>query len=253
MTAGTGTVNQPHQIRDLEIGATLGRAFALIGRHPLKTFGLALLVGALPMRALSYCLQLEADSGTRAGAVNLQQFFCYATLQTIIAGLLVGGVIFDGRPAINLRRLPQLAAVGFLNALGQCIAAICLLVPYLFVVTRWSVVGAVAAGEEVGINAAFGRSSELTEGARLRIFGVILASGVGQTLLLMLGIVALIPIVGQAKATQDFSSEPLVFAVQLLCDMLNFGFAASLQCALYAALREGRHGPFTGNLSEIFA
>jgi len=128
-----------------------------------------------------------------------------------------------------------------------------LLVPYFFVATRWSVVGAVVASEEVGINAAFGRSSDLTDGVRLRILGLLMVSGVAQILLFALFVALLVPITGVAVALQDFTLQPAAFAMRLLWETLTIGFSAVLQCALYVALRERREGPVTSHLSEIFA
>ncbi len=241
-------------MRSLEAGHAIGRAFALIQRFPLQVFGVALLAGAVPTRALYYGISLQQARGLPDFAGTFEGIFVSLLLQTIVAGLLVSSAI-SGEPGLGTgpRRLPRLFLAGLLNAIGSIVAMICLLFPYFFLLTRWSVVGAVTASEDIGISTAFGRSSELTEGARLRIFGLLITSGVCQMLLLVLGMVVLIPVTGATAATQDFSWQPAAFAMRLVLETLMFALSGALQCALYVALRERRDGPFADRLSEIFA
>jgi len=242
------------EARPLEIGGVFRRAFAMIGQFPLKIFGVAFAFGGLPTRLIYYAVSVQTAHGWPRSLVNFETAFLSEVCETIAAGLLIGSFIRNETGITSgLRRLPQLVAVGLLKALGCMLAAAVLLIPYFFVATRWSVVGAVVVNEDTGINAAFGRSSELTEGVRLGIFGLLILTGVGQMLLFILSVALLAPITGVAVAMQDFTLQPAVLSVQLLLETLTTGFIAALQCALYAALRERRDGPMTGHLSEIFA
>lgn len=245
---------QHAEARPLEIGGILRRAFAMIGQFPLRIFGVAFVLGGMPIRLVYYAISVQIAHGWPRSLVNLETAFLSEICETIAAGLLIGGLVRN-EPGITsgLRRLPQLIAVGFLKAFGCMLAAAALLIPYFFVATRWSVVGAVAANEDTGINAAFGRSSELTEGLRLGIFGLLILSAVGRALLFILSVGLLAPVTGAAVAMQDFTLQPAVFSVQLLVETLTIAFTAALQCALYTALRERREGPMTDHLTEIFA
>lgn len=237
----------------LEIGGTLARAFALIGQFPLRIFGVAFLCGAVPTHLVYYAISIQTAHGISRSLSSFETGFISEISATVVAGLLIGTAGNDAGVAAGFRRLPQLVAAGLLKGLGSMLAAAALLVPYFFVATRWSVVGAVVASEEVGINAAFGRSSDLTDGVRLRILGLLMVSGVGQILLFALFVALIVPITGVAVALQDFTLQPAAFAVRLLWETLTIGFSAVLQCALYIALRERREGPVTSHLSEIFA
>jgi len=240
--------------RPLKIGGILRRTFAMIGQFPLKIFGVAFLVGGLPTRSVYYAVSVQIAHGWPRSLVSFETAFLSEICETIAAGLLIGSLIRNETGMTSgLRRLPQLIAVGFLKALGCMLAAAAFLIPYFFVATRWSVVGAVVANEDTGINAAFGRSSELTEGVRLGILGLLILSGVGQILLFLLSVALLAPITGVSVAMQDFTLQPAAFSMQLLLETLTTGFLAALQCALYAALKERRDGPRTDHLTEIFA
>jgi hypothetical protein len=149
--------------------------------------------------------------------------------------------------------LPQLFAAGLLAAAGSIIALLCLLVPYLFLITRWSVVGPVVASENISVNQAFGRSSQLSEDARLRILGILVLAGVGESLLLMASMLLLAPFLGVEAAVQEFSLQPAALTMRILIQTLTIGFTGALHCALYVQLRERREGPLTDQLAEIFA
>lgn len=247
-------MDQHAENRPLEIGSTIANAFGLIGKHPIKVIGLAFLIGGLPTRALYY--GLLTDQPTRGTLIlsSFAEMMVGILIQTVLAGLLVGSVTRQGTGmGSGLRRLPHLIAVGVLNGIGSIIALLCLLIPYLFVLTRWSVVGAVIANEDLGISEAFGRSSELTEGVRLRVFGLILLSGIGQALFVFAGLLLVAPVTGMNVAMQDFSMNPAALTMRLIVETCTIGFAAALQCTLYKTLMERREGPVSDRLREIFA
>jgi len=240
--------------RSLEIGGTIANAFGLMRQYPIKVIGLAFLLGAVPTRALYFGLSGLTDDTGSAALTSFAVMFVGLVIQVVLAGLLVGSATQqEAGIGSGLHRLPQLIVGGLLNALGSCIALICLLIPYLFVLTRWSVVGAVLANEDRGISEAFGRSSELTEGVRLRIFGLIMLSGIGQILFVMVGLLLVAPVTGMTTALQDFPSNPVALAMRTFVETCTIGFAAALQCTLYVALRESREGPMSDYLTEIFA
>lgn len=247
-------MEQQRNLRPLDVGGTIGRAFALVGQYPVKIFGVALIAGAIPLRMISYAMSGHTAQGVPAGIYTLPSFFGAIVIHTVVAGLLVGSAT-DQQLGIGsgLRRLPQVFAAGLLAAAGSVIALLCLLVPYIFLITRWSVVGPVVASENISVNQAFGRSSQLSEGARLRILGILLLVGVGGSLLVMASMVALAPFLGVETAIQEFSLQPVALTMRILVQTLTIGFMGALQCTLYAQLREQREGPLTDQLSEIFA
>ena len=247
-------MKQQAESRSLEIGSTIASAFGLIGKHPIKVIGLAFLIGGLPTRALYYGLLTDQPTHGTIILSSFAEMIAGTLIQTVLAGLLVGSVTRQGTGiGSGLRRLPQLIAVGVLNGIGSIIALLCLLIPYLFVLTRWSVVGAVIASEDTGIGEAFGRSSELTEGVRLRVFGLVLLSGIGQALFVFAGLLLVAPVTGMSVAMQDFSTSPAVLTMRLIVETCTIAFAAALQCTLYMALMERREGPMSDRLTEIFA
>lgn len=247
-------MEQQGNLRPLDVGVTISQAFALVGRYPVKIFGAALIAGAIPLRVISYVMSGYTAPGIPAGINSLPAFFASIMIHTVVAGLLVGSAVDqDTGRGSGLRRLPQLFAAGLLAAVGSIIALLCLLIPYLFLITRWSVVGPVVASENISINQAFGRSSQLSEGARLRILGIIVLAGVGESLLVIAGMLLVAAFSGVETALQEFSLQPAAMTMRIAVQTLTIGFTGALHCALYVQLKERREGPRADQLREIFA
>jgi hypothetical protein len=77
-------------------------------------------------------------------------------------------------------RLPALIAAGVLAAIGILIGFVLLIVPGLFLLTRWSLIAPVVVLEKRSAGEAFSRSWELVKGHSWTVFWVILITAVGS-------------------------------------------------------------------------
>jgi glycerophosphoryl diester phosphodiesterase family protein len=122
-----------------------------------------------------------------------------------IAGALVLAVddVADGRADLSIREVydrvrPQLVTLivaGILAALGIMVGLLLLIVPGLYLLVRWSVVGPVIVLERLDAGAAFSRSATLVRGHGWRIFWLLLVVGLlaGIAHGALLGIFAFLP------------------------------------------------------------
>jgi hypothetical protein len=77
----------------------------------------------------------------------------------------------------GVRVLPVVAAAQIVVAIGTAVGFVLLIVPGVLLAIRWAVVAQAAAVENAGWLGALRRSGELTAGAYLHVFGVILIVG----------------------------------------------------------------------------
>jgi hypothetical protein len=259
------TVATIHERRPLAISRVLSAAFGLIRNYPFRVFGLGLLVGAVPERLTHYLfamLGLGADEPvTTRTATSIVEMVTSLAIGAVVAGMLAGTVlaVAEGsepsfaagiRPAF--RKLGALLVAALLYAIGCLIGMIALLIPFIFLWVRWSVVAPVVVLEPFGSSAAFGRSSALTEGARGRIFGLLLLIGV-VTVLIAMVLLSLLVLLTRDFQEGDWSSlNPVSVAIWLTARSVTYGISAAVQCALYIALRERAEGPLDHRLSQIF-
>ena len=66
-----------------------------------------------------------------------------------------------------------LAAVGVIEGIGWAVGLLLLIVPGLYLMTRWAVAAAVVTVERTSVRAAFRRSHELVKGSAWRVFAVL--------------------------------------------------------------------------------
>ncbi len=123
------------------------------------------------------------DESKSAGAVLLAELIGLVAT-TLFTGMVVELVadVEAGRgqatPGQLLRAvspvLGQLIGVGILAAIGEVIGFIFFVIPFLILITIWSVAAPVVVLERPGVFAALARSRELVRGNGLRVFAVIL-------------------------------------------------------------------------------
>lgn len=250
------------ELPPLEIGTTFSNAFTLIGSHPLIVFGLSLILGALPTRLLYYAAAAPASQPLAVAGGKLLAPLGSMAIQDIVSGMLVGTalIVAQGDKAApvsalrpGLQRLVPLILVAFLYTLGCFIGLCALIVPFFFLWIRWSVVGPVVVAENIGVSAAFGRSSELTKGSRLRILGLLIIATLIQSVFAALIMLLGLPLAGLSTHAASLATNPASIAVQAVMETLVVGFTASIQCALYIELKQRCDGPLADQLSEIFA
>jgi hypothetical protein len=161
----------------------------------------------------------------------------------IIAGTLYQGMVValvndvqDGRRDYTVRELFEavtpvllpLIVAGLLAGIGIGIGLILVIVPGLFLLTIWSVIGPAIVVERVGAIDAFGRSSHLTKGDRWPVFGVIV---------IVFIIVAVINGIFTAIAAAAGDAVILRIILNVLSSTITAPIAALVGAVLYFALR----------------
>jgi hypothetical protein len=73
-------------------------------------------------------------------------------------------------------RLPALIVAGILAALGIVLGLVLLIVPGLYLLSRWAVITPAIVLEKRSAGESFARSSELTAGNRLKVLGVVVVT-----------------------------------------------------------------------------
>jgi len=257
--------------QNVSVGRVFERAFATIRHNPLPTLGLALLFGAIPGLLATYGVEqmqtaLVAD-GIPAGSLGV--VYGFALLLSVVAGLVITALTqavltrttvaeSEGRRAsfgeslkAGFAVLLPLIILSILLAIGVAFGFMLLIVPGIILYVMWSVAVPALVEERPGIFGAFGRSRELTRGARWKVFGILLVLLVVYWLVSgAVGVASLTTVGTQA----DVLSMPigLTVASVLVGTLVNL-FWGTVQASLYVELRDWKDGPATENLEQIFS
>jgi len=247
-----------------DIGRTVSRGFAPIGRHPALFLGLALLFGILPNAvvrgfAWSGIASASALGGIAAGLLtvvaSLVGFVCVFILQASVIHAAVvdlnGGVPSLGasvRPSLSL--ILPLIGLAIVSGLGYALGFALLLVPGIILLVVWSVAVPALVEERGGIMGSLARSRELTKGARWRIFATLIVVGVIVYLPSMVLTFAGGGIAAAALRAQSFSvAGVLLIVFNGLASMI----LAAMVAAIYLELRTVKEGASKESLASIFA
>jgi hypothetical protein len=172
----------------MSVGDVIGEAFTLYGRFfwrlvataaivfvvldligaVIDSIGLSSVVGGLFLGIVGLVVTLIGSFWVQGALVEAVQDVRDGKIDTTI------GELYD-RVA---PRLPALIAAGVLAAIGIGIGFILLIVPGLFLLTRWSLIVPAIVLEKKSAGDSFGRSNQLVKGASWPVFGVIVVSGI---------------------------------------------------------------------------
>jgi hypothetical protein len=167
----------------MDISNVLSEAWTLYTRHIGRFFLTAVvvyavldLISALADAAAGDSVLAAVVWGLIAAAVSIVGFFW-------VQGALVETVrdVRDGRADRTVGetyrtvqpRLPALIASGIVAGVAIVIGLILLIVPGLFLITIWSMIGAVIVLEGRSAGEAFGRSREIVRGHGWQVFGLL--------------------------------------------------------------------------------
>ena len=213
----------------------LSEAWAMYKAHWRHLLAIALVV-YVAVGLVSLVLSLLLDywaAGILAALVSLIATFW-------LQGALVKAVddVRDGRPDLSLGETfagvrPQLVAIivaGVLAALGVILGLILLIVPGLYLLTRWILIIPIIVLEGRTAGESFGRSWELVRGFAWNVFGVIVL-----TILILIGFRIALDIV-----LFPLSNEIQSFLTELIAGTLATPFAALAWTLLYFRLRDAK-------------
>lgn len=164
-----GIITQALDVYKKNLGVLVPLAFGVFAIQGVLAFALAgSIIGALITTVTGIVLGLFFQGAVVELARDVED----GTLDSTIGQLLsaVSPVIFP------------LFLVGLLNGIAVAVGLIAFIVPGLFLLTIFAVVGPVTVLERPGVIAAFGRSRDLVKGSGWPVFGLILFNFVVGTL-----------------------------------------------------------------------
>jgi hypothetical protein len=264
------TVTSAYDERVVSIGRVFQRAFAAISLNPVVILTLALLIGALPGIVMSYFFyqlglgsyaSVQKSGSTPGGIIGAG--FLSSLFMLVISALVQGALTratvaanegtratFGESLAAGLRVIFPLIGLSILWALGVGFGFVLLIVPGIILLMMWAVAVPSLVVERQGVFAAFGRSAELTKGARWKIFGLCL---VLLAIYWLLSTVVQIVGLGMYRA-----NNPAGFTITSLLGSMIVGTIfntlwGTIQPSLYVELREWKEGGGLENLEQVFA
>lgn len=168
------------------VSEVLGEAFELYRRFFWRFIGTAAVVFVVLDLASAFA---DTASGESVGSELLWSLI--ALLLSVVGAFWLQGALIeavsdvrDGRIDTTIGelyertrpRLPALIAAGIVAGIGIAIGLVLLIVPGLFLLTRWVLIPAVIVIEKRGAGDSFDRSWELTRGYGWSVFGSLLVS-----------------------------------------------------------------------------
>src|ERR1044072_6680657 len=187
--------------RRMSAGRVFERAFATILHNPGVTLGIALLFGAVPGVLMTYGVRLAQQDVVNSGSTSYLSGFFILSLASALLGLAISAFVqgmltkatiaeSEGRKAqfaecsrAALTIALPLIGLSILLAIGVGIGFILLIVPGVMLYVAWSVAAPALVEERRGGFPSFGRSRELTKGARWKIFGILVVLMIAYYLL----------------------------------------------------------------------
>jgi len=257
--------------RSVSIGRIFGRAFGTLAGNPVATLGIAFLFSALPSFLLLYLAALAgAQAVETLGLAATIAFAVFSAVTAILLSMITQGALVratvafsEGRKAslgessmAGLSVAVPLFLLGMLSALGIGLGFLLLLVPGIVLYVMWSVAAPALVEERLGPIEAFGRSRDLTDGARWKIFGLILVIFVIYPLFSgLVEVISAMAYGGGAELSSSFEAGiPLGYlATSAISGTISSAVWGVILTSLYVELRDWKDGPRSEALAEIFA
>lgn len=246
----------------LAIGTVLGRAFGVMTGNPVTVFALAFLFGALPSAVAAFFTRfdtagdLDAQAGLAALYIGYAAIFILCSALSQAALVRATSAYLEGRAAtigecVRAGIVKALPVIGLtiLFAIGFFLGFMLFIVPGILLVVRWAVVTPALVEEGRGVMEAFGRSGDLTKGARWHIFALLIVTLV---IVWLISAAATIPTLMLGINGLEYASTPAII-LSLISSTLTTALWATVLTSLYFTLRERREGPQTEQLQDIFA
>jgi hypothetical protein len=264
---------------DISVAAAFSNGFTLLGRRTGEIVIVAVLLGSLPW-AILYTLSQHL-------LTHLDGFLNYLHLafgfwQGAAIGLIIGVVIqaigitaafgFIARIAIaaadnrdepvarsldvTLRRYPEMVVMDLIREIATWIGLVLLIVPGLILSVMWSLAAPAMVAEGLGPIAGLRRSAYLTRDVRWRVLGLALVMGIVDAVgNYLLRSVAGDFYGGKAELARAISYEwPIWYmAAMTVYRGAAIAITGSVFAALYVQLRNGKDGPQSDQLAEVFA
>ena len=246
----------------MSVARVFALAVATIRDNPVLTLGIALVFGALPQLLVNYAssrLQAAESANTSiAILVGMLGFLALGLALSMITQAILTRVTVSqsqGRKAsfgesmtaaFNVA-LPLLG-LATVAGLGVVLGFVFLIVPGVIAYVMWAVAAPALVEERQGVFAALGRSADLTDGSRWRVFGV--SAVIFATSLLATGGVE--AIFGPSDGTNGIA-DPVYLVLSGVATTLTGVLWGTVQAAMYVELRAVKDGPDSSRLEEVFS
>lgn len=251
-----GLTDQSFSIRQV-----VHEALAAMRANPLPIFGVPFVLGGI-VRALTLALAgVTPDDPSGVPGDTGMAMMGLITTCLVLACIIHASVAHaDARRAslsdclkVAGKRLAPLLGVIVLYCLGVVMGLLLFLLPGLMLLMLWAIAIPVIVEEHAGVFGAFGRSQELTRGARLQLFGLFLL-----LLLTRLGLWA--SVVFLSRLVLGTQYDGFTVATKLVANVfatLDFTIATAFWgtalSMVFVGLRNEKEGSPESRLNEIFA
>ena len=258
--------SSPH--RSVSGGRVFARVFATVIHNPVPTIVLAFLVGAVPGLMTTYLMQqvqpaLIAQQGLGMGfyALSLLSWILGMIVSALTQAALARSTVAEsqGRKAsigeclrAGMAVLLPLIILSVLLAIGVAFGFVLFIVPGIILYCMWSVAIPALVEERQGVFGSFGRSRELTDGAKWKVFGIMLVVLLAYWFLSGAAGYFMITGIDTAKPQLSFQSTSFIVISLVVGTVINL-FWGLVQASLYVELREWKDGPGTAQLEQVFS
>jgi hypothetical protein len=259
--AGRATTIQVRRRGPMEfsVGNAIGTSFRVWFRN-FVPFTLLSVIVHLPLIILWFVLLDDLPSDPDQ---IVRLFLIAGALGFILNGLLVAtvtyGVVMELRGTraslgacigVGLSRFFPALGVTILFYLGFLAGLIALIVPGVILACMWFVAVPASVIERPGIGGAFRRSSQLTDGVRGQIFGVLLLVWGGNV---VVSKILQSKYDGPYTSIQDLMSQLKTYAIlDTVAGILFSTLAAVVAAVVYAQLRHSKDGTTADELARVF-
>lgn len=185
---------------EFRVGAVLSKTFSILGKNFITFLVLAIIL-YLPVDLILIVAVSSLDFSDLKSLEDVAYTILTFTGILVLANLVVGAVLSGtltyavveelrgNRPSIGaclsmgLKRLVPVILVSLLFALAIGVGLVLCIIPGIILMTMYYVAVPVAVVERPGIFASLSRSSELTDGYRGQVFGIVIVLGIINYLL----------------------------------------------------------------------
>jgi hypothetical protein len=254
-------------VDDFRIGDVLGQSWDIFRRN-FVSFGLtSVVLLALPTILIFAFVMPGLMKGGSVWAAQLPALFQMA-FQLILMGAISYGTYaaIDGKTPMP-QDLVSHGVAGILPLLGIVVifilamipSAFLLFIPIIILSCMWWVSVPVAIVEKAGVIGSLKRSADLTKGARMKIFGLILLY---VLLSIITGVISLLFLTGGGFSMSAITQSSLAmftdgFSLYLLISQilaaLMFAFISVVVAVCYAELRRLKEGVSIKDVAHIFS
>jgi hypothetical protein len=231
---------------DWTVGSAIGTAASTLFGHFVPFAGTAL-VASLPGLLFSLAVP-EASGASSIVDMIVGQIVTVTLVYGTIQALRGRRVAIGESLSQGLKRLGPAIGIAIVSGVGIGLASLLLLVPGLILATMWAVAIPAATIEQLGVNASFARSVELTRERRWRVFWTIVVTFV----VMIAAIVAAAALLGVIAAWAMTENSPLFLIYGWVVTAVAQAFYACVVATLYYFLRREKEGVDIEQIASVF-